>query len=518
MKNVVNVNEPYFDVSFITAKDGLKSFRQNVLSIDIRNSVSEMINQWQVVLVPRDNIKSFDTLYELVEPMSYCEIKIRNRLSEPRIVMRGFVSNVAKEFDIYSGGPQRRLVISGENYGKVIRMAYIHYAYGLDPLTTVGAAGTRAPLFFGYGVDIVTGLNSRPSNVMRQIFNNLIKPNFNNIQSYLVDRTKVTDQITSENADFVGVRQTPGDIAASKIGGFVLDIDDDGVDGIRQSELNLGYIDPAAGAQEQSVLEFMQNYIGLPWNELYTDDAPNATYLVFRPKPWRDRNGDFVGDTYFGGDSRANIPQDRQDEAKPKIVEADEIIGYRLNRSDEDVYNYFFTDVINSSWGKNFESVVRSLPDNENPHYTAGVLNFTDQQGRQAQKTSDKLDFSRIELFGFRKARIATRFLSVPIGAHEGTIDDVINQSRILNDILFDALEQNSQLETGTINIQGREDVRAGMYIKMKADRGDTDYSLYYVVAVQHTLVAFQNYVTILTVSRGEGHLNYVNNNKENII
>jgi hypothetical protein len=524
MKNTVSVNQPYFDVLFITAKDGLKSFRDNVLTIDVKSSVNEMINQWQVTLVPRDSTKSFNTLYEIIEPMSYCEIRVRNFLQEPRVIMRGFVSNVSKSVEMGSGIPQRQIVITGENYGKLLRMSYIHYAYGLDPLTTVGASGTGAPLFFGYGVDLSTTVEDpNPANVMTQIFSNLVKPNFNNIQSYLSDRTKVTDQLSPTSNDFVGKRQTPGDIAASKIPGFTMDVDEDGVNGTRTLGLNLQFIDPAAGAQEQSVLEFMQNCAGFPWNELYTDDAPEKTYLVFRPRPWRDRSGGFVGATSFGAAKRGNLPKDRQDEAEPKAIQPEDIVSYQLSRTDEEVYNYFLTDSIGSIYGNNFEGVVRSLPDNENPHYTAGILKFVDQSGNEAVKSSEKLEFSRIELFGFRKFRVATRFLAIPPGSNwkkefGDAVDNPIDQAKVLNMLLFNAFEHSSQLESGILTIKGREDIRAGMYVKMLTDRSDLDSSLYYVSAAQHTIVAFQNYVTILTLTRGEAHLNHTMDNKENII
>src|SRR5579872_1024022 len=325
MANVVNVNQPDYDVSFITAKDGLRSFRDNVLNIDIRSTVTDMINQWQVTFVPRDNLdNNFDTLYEIVEPMAYCEIKIRSVKKDPTILMRGFVTNVSKSLDIASGIPQRTITISGENYGKVIRMAYIHYAYGLDPLATVGASGTSAPLFFGYGVDVTITGNS-PSDVMTQIFDTLIKRNFLLIQDYLANRNKVTEDLSIEETfEFFGVRPSPGEVAATKIGKFELDVDADGVNGKRNIGLNLGFLDPAAGAQEQSVMEFIQNFIGSPWNEAFTDDAPENTYLVYRPKPWRDRFGSYIGassftDTVDGqamvATLRPNVPNDRSDEA-----------------------------------------------------------------------------------------------------------------------------------------------------------------------------------------------------------
>jgi hypothetical protein len=529
--SVVHVNQPDFDVSFITAKDGLKSFKNNVLAIDLRSTVTEMINQWQVVFVPRDSTDSFDTLYDIIEPMAYCEIKIRSFSKDAVVVMRGFVTNVSKALDLSSGVPQRQIVISGENYGKILRMAYIHYAYGLDPLAVVGASGTGAPLFFGYGVDVITAQDGRPSTVMTQIFNNLILPNFRNIQAYLANRTKVTEQLTSEDVDFVGVRANPGEVAASKIGAFKLDIDDDGVDGNRNLDLNLAYIDPAAGAQELSVLEFIENFSGAPWNEIYTDDAPQATYLVFRPKPWRNRFGVYVGATSFGSAGLREVPDDRAKEDVPRKIEPEEVVAYQLGRTDEEVYNYFFTDPVVSFYGVNFESVVRSLPDNDNPHYTAGILNFTDSNtGNINTKSSDKLEFSRIELFGFRKARVSSRFLSFPPGSNwkdkfggdkinsDTVVGDVVQQSRTLNKVLVNAMEHNSQLENGVITIKGREDIRAGMYVKLRPDRNDDTYHLYYVTSAQHTLGVFRNYITILTVARGEAHLDYTMKNQRNAL
>jgi len=72
---------------------------------------------------------------------------------------------------------------------------------------------------------------------------------------------------------------------------------------------------------------------------------------------------------------------------------------------------------------------------------------------------------------------------------------------------LFNAFEHNSQLEQGSMVIRGREDIRAGMFVAFWDERLDTMVHVFYVEEVHQNFTPMESWLTMLTLTRGEAHL-----------
>jgi hypothetical protein len=534
--NTTQIYTPNYEVRFLTPSGAIKAFAEDVVSIETLATAKEMVNQWRVVLVPRDPNKM--DLYDVLEPMAYCEIALRRINKEMTTVMRGFVNAVRKRLNIEDGKPVRTIEIVGENYGKIIRTSYIHYVQGLDPMAALASTAANIPLYDNAGIDLVSGI-VRPSQVMAGIFYKFIYPQFQNIKRSILNR-----KATASNPN--AMRENLGKVVTESFGNFYIDIDVDGVDGNRGYKIPINVVDPASGSTETPIYEFINSLSGKPWHETFVDDAPDATYFIYRPTPWRDRNGEFVGTTQFqqsfkhvyeGINNVVTVRDDKYTTVADltlypfplKELDALDVIAYELDRSDDAVYNYFIT-VPAYTGLVDIETFLRNLMDNQDPHLTVDFNNILDKNGNKVDVTGlmkipeqDKKDFrvefSRMELFGFRKLMLNSKWLDVAEAQLSQDPELVtklyysedapfVRLAQALNKTLFFALEHNSQLESGVITIKGREDIRPGMYIKFRDERKDKDSHFYYVTDVSHTVQPFNgNFITRLVVARGEGHL-----------
>lgn len=511
-----------YEVRLHTRRNGLTTvYTSDVLRIDVQTTKRSFGSSWRVIFVPREYDTDGSTVYDLVEAMDYCEIAVKRENAENanRTIIRGFVSKVFKTNSIKDGKPERYIAVSGEDYGKIIRMAYIHYAVGLDPYQVILASGSVAPLAVGYGIDAATK-PCPPSKFIQALFDTFVTPNFENVKSF-IDPRSATDANSANNVNTALASNTTTP-HQDKFGDFLTDIDADGVDGIRALNCNLQIVDRLAGAKETPVEAFLLEMAGLPWNEIFIDNAPNASFLVFRSVPYRDRTGNYVGSTYFAGADGGVVNSGRADTNTPVDISQADIVGYQVQRSDEEVVNYYFVDSLYSPIGERFEDVIRSraIQDQKikNPHYVVGET----QLGGNTVPASDKLEFSRIELFGFRKAAYTTRFLSTAPGVEDISKIYADNQDQlsmiftgdVLNRVLFDSFEHNSVLETAIYEIKGNENIRPGMFVRLTDARNNASPSVYYVNDVNHTIIPFETFTTQLVLVRGEGHLDYINNKK----
>ena len=492
--NTYSIN---FEVK-ISTKAGLIPLRERVLRIET-NTTLELVSQFRIVFTPEEDTNG-QTVYDIVEPMSYVEISVsKTTLPNLTTVLRGFVTSINKSVDLSSGKPVRVIVVTGENYGKIIRWSYIFYGANLSP-KQLGALATEFPAFAGYGIDMLTQ-DATPAHFVTDVFNKIVLPNFVLLKKIL-------------NSKASGLLSNQTNKQDSVIGGFYLAIDSDGVNGTRTG-IDLVVNDPSAGAQNISMLELLNDFAGKPWNEMYIDERPDASYLVFRPTPWRDRDGNWVGNTAGINTVNVNSQNNTTLQTIPNIS-PDKIVALELTRSDEQTYNYYFTDCMFWFPDIPWELFTLSLAAKGNgstydPLYVA-------------QGYADKLAFSRAELFGFRPLKIPFRYLAIkdPIRASEkyaGTDIEAFNKllaqdgymlsaGSLYNLILYNAMEHNSALEFGSAVISGDETIRPGMYIQMQPDRKDTKH-FYYVTSVRHSIVPFDGlFTTTLELARGEGWIN----------
>jgi hypothetical protein len=496
----VTTHQPDFDVQFMISGSTPISFKNDVIRIEVKQTVNEMVNQWKVIMKPREWNTQAITAYELINTMTYCQISLKKATTVLTPVIRGFVTSIRKTFDISSGIPQRVIAIEGENYGKVVRMSQIHYCYGFDSMSVISSQATTDPLFAAYNINAATG-DQDISQIIQAVFNNLIYPNFKNIQSFTTNRTAPTTMYPPQQAanitPFYYVPDIPG-VTLSRLGGP-----------------SLTFVNKMLGATEGSVYDLIRTYCNLAWNEVFVQDLPTVSELVFRPAPYRDYGGNFLPtvdpNAFSNTNNCANI----------MTIYDNELISYDLSRSDEDVVNYFFTDCIYSpSQGIPFEAWARATlgtgsNNNQNPALIAGELNF-EVNGNQVSSynsNTTQLAYSRIELYGLRKRSFPNQYISIQsqLSANgANTMTTPISIAQQLNQLMVSAFDHNSALEEGSILVSGREDIRAGMYVKVTPDRTNATSHMYYVHTLTHVFEPYEgNFTTQLSVARGEGFLDY---------
>jgi hypothetical protein len=252
----------------------------------------------------------------------------------------------------------------------------------------------------------------------------------------------------------------------------------------------------------------------------------------FRPFPYRDRNGKFVGGTSFGlpptQSGGYTPPSDRASAyADDFTIPNEAIMGAQLQRSDDEVFNYYFTDATYMPTGLSYEAMARAnylRGVGSNPIFVTGAVTLDtpierpDGTTQKTLKATPKLEHSRMEIYGFRKFQTATRYLSLNPDTEDVTkvqaksedaTGTIVDTGDKLNKVLFDSFEHNSQLEVGIVTIRGDERIRPGMYVNLDIERLNNKPQKYYVSNVSHILVPFESFVTQLTVERGEGfHMN----------
>lgn len=541
---IVQTYTPELEFNILTT-DG-KWYRtpaHDIANVFVNATVREIINTWSVTLRPRDDSDGV-TIYDKIEPMTYAEIKMRRVNDQLTTVIRGFVNAVERRVDLATGRPIRLITISGENYGKLFRITFLRYLLGFNPIFNVGlssqtvgpgvASLSGSPLFFGYAIDMVTKPN-KLSDLIRVSFKNLIVNTFDNTRKLVFDR-KHSVPLTAPldaNARAELNKSLPD---------FIADIDDDGVNQVRELNLDLSLVDPRLGTTDMSVYDFFEYLACKPFNEMYTEDTDQVSYFVFRPAPWRDRYGNFIGATAFNKSAAQNSyvpPPGREDYDEIIAIPFTDIISFQLQRNDNDTFSYFFTDTTAYGIGDNFEAIANSqLYENINPHYvtdqTQLPIAIPGPDGKHTttvMKASDRLEFSRLELFGFRVLRISTPMLcytqedvakgaayrmqklvgqGVEKSSPQVAAGDLFHEGEQLNTTLFHAMEHNSALESGMIVIKGREDIKPGRYVAIEEQRNDKGYNVYYVTDVHHEMAPFENFITRLVVIRGERHINYL--------
>lgn len=238
-----------------------------------------------------------DSLYVLVEPMDLVEIRAAR---EPHLyagdklplIMRGFVSSIRRTESMgQDGSPQRAIIISGHDFGKLWMIHAIWWelaeAAGRSALTTFGLLATTDFGIREYDVsDFI-------STVCTKIMNDRVK----DLRVFAKGAQQVKDFIPD-----CTVKQ--GKLIPS----------------VEQMLFNGPYWNVIKGASDA------------PWNELFVRDEEDGPHLVFRPAPYRA----------VGESSNYILP----DAVDPGTVDVgiDEVVQWDVTRGDSRVANYFWVE------------------------------------------------------------------------------------------------------------------------------------------------------------------------------
>lgn len=278
--------------------------------VTVSKSIREPAGMFSIVLADKFEPSQFESLYGLIEPMDVVEIRMARDVSiysdsgferhggpdgnsyAMPIVMRGFVTDVAREERMSGRGPDRSVVIRGQDYGKILQIMQIKY---LPNEVTGQLLLTYYGFFMNYGVD------ATPNKPAAQFI------------------TEVVEVIILQF--LAGMREETGRKSSP-----VLDIQVD-------ATVKTGVVAPIGTVQtfEGTVGDIMRAYgdVG-PWNEMFIEDREAGVFLVYRPTPFKDPSGKL-------------IQSDASEPASVSITDKD-VVSISSSRTDAGVFNYYWVN------------------------------------------------------------------------------------------------------------------------------------------------------------------------------
>lgn len=278
-----------------SAKDrviDLAPFLGDGSAVRTSKSIRQPAGGWQLDLVdrPDGDVGSYETLYGLIEPMDMIEIRMRHgapsSAASMPIIMRGYVTDVRRGESVSGDGrPVRKVIVSGQDYGKIWQVIQIIYLVGY----MVGQSYISGfSLFEQYGIpNVVT-----PKELVDQVISKIINP-------YL-------DRLMPSNS------QMPREVKA---------------------DITVGDATVSPGIQNQqgTIYELLRYYgdVG-PWNELFMEDREDGVCVVYRPNPFLKADG-----------SGEKIQPEAPDPVY-NDVPIEDIVSLTVGRSDGDVANFYW--------------------------------------------------------------------------------------------------------------------------------------------------------------------------------
>lgn len=403
---------------------------------------------------------TFETLYGLIEPMDFIEIRIRHDPptaagAKPSIVMRGFVSTVSRSETMGADGrPQRAVIVNGQDYGKLWQMLQIlylpGYVLGEDILS-----GFK--LFERFGVGLETTMKA--ADFVTQVVQKILNPYLTsllpkNIVNLAPKDSPIPNQVQLDLSVKSGVTSVTG-----------------------------------PQNQEGTIYDLLRTYgdVGV-WNELYLDDREDGVYCVYRPVPALDISGNLI----------------QSNKQKPTYVDMPDtdVISLNVSRSDANVANFYWTrmprfDLVSDIYRQQFaiqgadkDTVLLDTYANSSVQlYGLRVMYADTQQGGDEVTT-----FS-----SGQPADVKVKF--------DTSMANWINSRRA---IMVEQNKDNVLLESGVMRVRGNEAIKAGTYVRLH--RGPFQ-AVYYVIQVDHDYIPFQGFFSTLTVERGTGFIERVRKN-----
>ena len=440
-------------------KIDLRPYLGEGAGVSTAKAMGQPAGAFRVVLVdkPSGNEKSFESLYGLIEPMDMVEIRMRHDVpsdwsasKKAPIIMRGFVTDVAREEAIGGDGkPQRQVVISGQDYGKIwqiIRVSY-HAAYLLGKRLL-----TSFKLFEMYGNE---GKNTMTAGAFfKEVVNTILTP-------YLQD-------LMPKNSP----PEMPNAITA-------------------ESSVTGGAVSLAVQSQQGTIYELLKYFgdVG-PWNEMFIEDRENGVYAVYRPNPYLKA----------GTPSPALIQQDAPPPEYVDVLDED-VVSLSLSRSDENLANFYWVEGVRF----NLNQAVAQRQEAASSGDPTAVL---------SDYPNSKMGLYGIRLMMLQSNQGPAGLQSFDSGAKEADyLKAQANSATWLTErrrIVSESNKDNVVFERGTMRIRGNEKVMAGKYIRLH--RGSTT-AIYYVTQVNHDYQPFgSGFMTTAIVERGTGFIERISN------
>lgn len=391
-------------------KIDLRPFLGDGAGVQTSKSLRDPAGGFTIVLVdkPDGSAMSYESLYGLVEPMDMIEIRARHGTpgdpSQAPVLMRGFVTNVARGESVDSEGrPQRRVIVSGQDFGKIWQILRISYHAGY----LVGESFISGfNLFEQYGVEAKTVMGSKE--FFEAVLSKIINP--------------FLDRMLPANTSMPRTIQP-------------------------DCSVSTGTVSPAIQTQQGSIYQLLQYFgdVG-PWNELFIEDRDDGVFAVYRPNPYMDATtGKLI----------------QKDAPEPVYVDvpAVDVQAINVSRSDMDVANYFWVssprfNLVNQTYQKQEASASGDktviLKDYENSSanlYGIRLMELETQQGATSSTSHGT---------GAKADQASQNQLS--------EVDWMAERRRIVSD----SNKDNILFERGSMRLRGNEELKAGRYLRLK--------------------------------------------------
>ena len=392
-----------------------------------------------------------ETVYALVEPMDYIEIRMARNPGDYGsgkygIVMRGLVSQVNRSTAMQGGRPVRAVTIAGQDMGKIWQIIQIYFLNN----AVIGQYHLSALAYFNrYAV---------PGEAK-------ILPAADYINSVL------THVINPFVGDLAALAKPPNGSEVVKSWTPKVSIQ--------------GMVSPyqIASFQDVSMYSMMAKLLDVgPFNELFTQDDEAGVNLVARPAPFKNlTSGKFIQDGAA---------------ADSAIVPSEDIESISTSRSDASVANFYW--VSSGPWFSY---------SNQTSKEQANIGNAADFILSDYVNTKDKY-------YGFRKMETEVilgpeNFTSIdaPKAAELDAQTTILGawlaaRRKVLAEINKDAVV----FEFGNIAMKGNEKLKPGSYVTVKQGLSQAATMEVYAHTVSHEFQPYSgNFRTSVAFDRGTG-------------
>lgn len=391
------------------------------------------------------NLLGADSLYGIIEPMDFIEIRMTRRPQPgglPPIVMRGFVSDVNRSEAMGADGkPIRVVTVTGQDYGKLWQMLQILYLPGY----IVGQDTLSAfKLFERFGAGFSTSMTGKQ--FLTEVIDKILNP-------YVA-------KVVPENSP------NPRKIT------------------IDEEQLAKHGTTSVSGPQnrEGSVYDVMRTYLDVGiWNELFLEDREDGVYAVWRANPYKSVAGEKI--------------QDDAPDVEVIDLPAEDVVSISVGRTDANVANYYWVRSplfeLNTDIYRRLHSIkddkktvdLSEYPNTASKLYGIRVMFVDTQMGGDDVKTFQS---------GQKEAE------------HKKRDTSQVNWINDRRRILVEQNKDNVVFEKGSMRIKGNERIRSGMYVRLR--RGQF-FAEYYVAQIHHDYMPFQGFFSTLNVERGRGFI-----------
>lgn len=391
-----------------------------------------------------------ESIYGLVEPMDIVEIRMWGGVgptpAKLPIVMRGFVSNVRRAQAMTGAGPQRQVVVSGQDYGKIWQtfqvIHLIAYAESKNLLTNFA-------LWQLFGV---AAQNVMPAGGwVRAMIDKIINPH---MAGFMPSNSTVPRSL--KTGDSISVAH--------------------------------GKVNDSYQSMQGSIYDILKLHgdVGI-WNELYTEDREDGVHVVYRPIP--------ALDLYTG----KKIQDDAPDPVFCPIAD-DVVKSLVVDRSDANVSNFYWVNGARLDVITDMQRRLAAIPADDARVSIHDYANSARKYyGDRAMYGDTQQADDATQNFNSGEAEAAHR-------VRDGQLEAWVDKRRR---IMMEMNRDNVVFERGTASVKGgvmrvgnTDLMRAGDYARIKQGRFEFDA---YVPQIEHEYAPLSHYTQTLTLERGNG-------------